>query len=81
MVKVAVDCRMLGMSGVGVYLENFLDYTLLNYSDINFLLIGTSKLKLYSDLNNVTIQIVEIPPFSIKEYIYFPVKEINNCDI
>lgn len=81
MIKIAVDCRMLGMSGVGVFLKNFLDYALPHYSDIYFLLIGTARLELYSYLDNVTIQTVEIPPFSVREYFSFPVKEINDCDI
>lgn len=81
MMRIAIDCRMLGMSGVGVYLKTILDYALCNYSDINFLLIGTSNLKPYSDLDNVTIQIVEVPPFSAHEFISFPVKEINECNV
>ena len=81
MIKIAIDCRMLGMSGVGVFLKNFLDYALSHYSDIYFLLIGTSRLELYSYLDNVTVRTVEIPPFSVKEYFSFPVKEINDCNI
>lgn len=81
MIKIAVDCRMLGMSGVGVFLKNFLDYVLPHYSEIYFLLIGTSRLESYSYLDNVTVQMVEIAPFSVKEYFSFPVKEINDCDI
>lgn len=79
--KIAIDCRMLGMSGVGVYLKSFLDYTLIHYVDTNFLLLGTSELELYINLDNVTIKEIEIPPFSIKEYFFFPIKEINECDI
>lgn len=81
MLKIAVDCRMFGMSGVGVFLKNFLDYALPHYSDIYFLLIGTVQIESYSYLDNVTVQTVEIPPFSIKEYFSFPVKEINFCDV
>lgn len=81
MIKIAVDCRMLGMSGVGVFLKNFLDSALSRYSDIHFLLIGTSRLESYSHLENVDIQKVDVNPFSLKEFFSFPVKEINGCDV
>ena len=79
--KIAIDCRMLDMSGVGLFLKNFLDYALLHYPDIYFLLIGNSRLGIYSHLDNVTLRMVDIPPFSVKEYLSFPVKEINDCDV
>ena len=81
MMKIAVDCRMFGMSGVGVFLKNFLDYALPHYSGIRFLLIGTSRLDLYSSLDNVTVRTVDIRPFTLKECFAFPVGEINGCDI
>lgn len=81
MMKIAIDCRMIGMSGVGVFLKSFLDYALIHYPNFNFLLLATSDIEPYSDLENVTIQIVEISPFSIKEHFSFPVKAINDCDI
>lgn len=79
--KIAIDCRMLGMSGIGFFLKSFLDYALPRYSDIHFLLIASSRIEAYSHLNNVTVRLVEIPPFSVKEYFSFPVKDINACDV
>lgn len=79
--KIAIDCRMFGMSGIGLFLKNFLDYALPHYPDIHFLLIGNSRLEMYSHLDNVIVRIVDIPPFSVKEYLSFPVKEINDCDV
>ena len=40
--KIAIDCRMLTKSGIGVYLENILEY-LLDSSRYSFLLIGEKK--------------------------------------
>ena len=79
--KIAIDCRMFGMSGIGLFLKNFLDYTLSHYPDIQFLLIGSFQLESYSYLDNVTVRSVDIPPFSVKEYFSFPVQDINNCDV
>ncbi|MBV1680230.1 glycosyltransferase family 4 protein [Bacteroides stercoris] len=79
--KIAIDCRMFGMSGIGLFLKNFLDYALPHYPDIHFLLLGDYRLEIYSHLDNVIVRNIDILPFSMKEYLSFPVKEINDCDV
>jgi len=80
--KIAVDCRMLGMSGIGVFLENILSYLIPQNTNIDFILIGSAeKLGQYKDLSNCQMLINEIPIFSVKELLFFPVKEINKCDV
>lgn len=79
--KVAVDCRMISDSGIGCYLSNIL-YYLVNNKSISFLLIGDpNKLKKYEKTDNCQILPVSIPIFSLKELFFFPVREINQCDI
>lgn len=78
--KIAIDCRMYGLSGIGVYLREILPY-ILNTKN-NFLLLGEKdKLREYEKFKNVEIFECNIPIFSIKELLFFPVKEINKCDI
>jgi len=79
--KIAVDCRMLEMSGIGNYLENILHYWLKN-NDLHFLLIGNSKkIQKLSLSDNCEILHCEIPIFSVKEFLCFPTKKINQCDV
>jgi len=82
---IAIDCRMLNASGIGVYLRGCLPFFL--QSDNNFLLIGDSK-KLF-DLsylfNNKNIEIADckIKTFSLSELFFFPIKilgKINKAD-
>jgi len=79
--KIAVDCRMLEMSGIGNYLENILHYWL-KRNDLSFLLIGnTKKIKKLSLSDNCEILHCETPIFSVKEFLCFPTKKINQCDV
>lgn len=76
--KIAIDCRTLGNSGIGVYLREILKYIL--KEDAEFLLIGDiEKLKKYSS-KNIKILDCKIKPFSLGEILSFPRKEINKYD-
>lgn len=78
--KIAIDCRMINSSGIGVYFKNILEHMLLNTS-VNFLLLGKKdELVNFQRRENCRIMPVDILPFSIKELIQFPIKEINECD-
>jgi glycosyltransferase involved in cell wall biosynthesis len=80
--KFAIDCRMLGMSGIGTYLENVLDELVINHHEHNYLLIGQNKtLQKYKGKDHVYILESVIKPFSLKELFCFPTKEINKCDV
>lgn len=81
--KIAVDCRMIGMSGIGVYIENIVNEFVNHYSDgYEFLLIGGQyDLSRYLKCPNVSVFYVNIPIFSLQELIHFPVEKINKCDI
>lgn len=78
--RVAIDCRMIEYSGIGVYFKNILEYILLDTS-IDFLLLGhEDTLMKFKNRENCRIISVDIRPFSVKELVWFPVKEINRCD-
>ena len=81
--KIAIDCRMINSSGVGIYLQGVLPYLLKSHND--FLLLGnTSDLQLFKSYTNVNILQCNIKPFSIKDLFYFPpslLKHINSCSL
>lgn len=80
--KIAIDCRMFGKSGIGVFLDNILEYLLSMNPDTFFLLIGEcEKLKYFNHFPNCEIFHTDISVFSLGECLKFPVKEINKCDV
>lgn len=79
--KVAVDCRMLYMSGIGVYLKNIL-FHLVEYNEIEWVLFGKKEeLNVFTSKENCSIEECNIPIFSFKEYLKFPVDKVNECDL
>jgi len=80
---IAIDCRMIDSSGVGVYLRGVLPFFL--QSQNNFLLLG-NKAWLNSFASNVNVKIIEcnVKPFSLKELFFFNgkiTKQINKSDV
>jgi glycosyltransferase involved in cell wall biosynthesis len=73
--KIAIDCRMLGMSGIGIVLKTILDNLPLCHQ---YVLIG-DKNKLCKYTANKIIECF-IPIFSLKEYFLYPVLTVNKCD-
>jgi glycosyltransferase involved in cell wall biosynthesis len=81
MQKIAIDCRMLGMSGIGVYLQSILPH-LFSYKETDFILIGdVVLLQQFAHISNVKVISCTIRPFSIQELYSFPIKEVNSCDV
>jgi hypothetical protein len=84
MMNITIDCRMLGASGVGVYLRECLPWLL--DSANGFILLG-NKEKLSAitgDHQNVQILDCRIKPFSMRELFAFPrgiLKKINQTDL
>ncbi|MDR0731771.1 MAG: glycosyltransferase family 4 protein [Treponema sp.] len=81
--KIAVDCRSLDSSGVGVYLRGCLPYFLASAHD--FLLIGPAeKIRpLTEGRRNCSILDCSVKPFSPAELFFFPAglrKAINRSD-
>jgi glycosyltransferase involved in cell wall biosynthesis len=80
---IAIDCRMIDSSGIGVYLKGCLASML--QTDYSFLLLGNrEKLRSYFANQNVRIIECDIKPFSIKETFFFPskiTKKINKASV
>ena len=78
--KLAIDCRFIGKSGIGTYIENILDELVAHHPENEYLLIAEKPFADYVSLSNIRYVITDIKPFSLKELFRFPVKEINKCD-
>lgn len=78
--KLAVDCRLIGQSGIGTFIENVLVHMIEN-KNFSFVLIGSKqKLKEYAHVDNCKVIECDIKSFTLKELLHFPVKAINECD-
>lgn len=81
--KIAIDCRMSGKSGIGTFLDGILPY----FSDgaNTLLLLGISSLpESFPFTTNCSCFPCNIKPFSIRELFFFPrniAKRINECDV
>lgn len=79
--KVAVDCRMINMSGIGVYLRNVLLH-LVEYNKIEWVLFGNRhELDFFISFANCKVEECNIQIFSFNEYFRFPVDKVNECDL
>lgn len=78
--KLSIDCRFLGKSGIGTFLENILNELLCNHPENFYVLIMDNKQLWDKKYTNVTIVRTSIKPFTLKEFFSFPTHEINSCD-
>lgn len=78
--KIAIDCRFIGKSGIGTYIENILDELVHNHPENEYLLIADKTFDDYVSFSNIRYVITDIKSFSLKELFLFPVDEINKCD-
>lgn len=77
----AIDCRVLDSSGIGVFLRECL--LRFNSQDVSLLLIGSAEKIRKLSLKNTSILECNIKTFSLKELFCFPkslLKQINKCD-
>lgn len=78
--RIVVDARFIGKSGIGTYIENVVYHLLNEHSEHSYLFI-VEKEGVFQEKENVKVMLCDIPPFSIKEMFFFPVKEINTYDV
>lgn len=79
--RIAIDCRFWGKSGIGTFIENVVHELLENHPEHTYLIIKTPETRLDWQLGHVEIQETGINPFSIREMVTFPVDQINACDV
>lgn len=81
MIKLVIDCRMLGASGIGVYLRELLPFLLKDFEC--YLLGNRETLSSFLTKNTYCID-CNIKMFSLKEMFFFPstiLQKINACDV
>lgn len=78
--RIAIDCRLIGSSGIGTFIENVLEYIVRN-THHSFVLIGdTDKLDKYANLPNCSIVKCAYNSFSSNELLRFTSDAVNRCD-
>lgn len=78
--KIAIDCRLIGQSGIGTFIENVLIH-IVRHSDHQFVLIGDKKaLAQYYQIPNCYIVECNYHSFTWQELLRFPTREVNLCD-
>jgi glycosyltransferase involved in cell wall biosynthesis len=76
---IAIDCRMINSSGVGVYLRGVLAVMLRSPND--FILLGNSaQLEFYKQNTNVCVIECNVKPFSLRELFFFPEKILEKIN-
>ena len=79
MLRIAIDCRMIGSGGIGTFISELIPYFLENNE---CLLIGTHEQCMpFVRMQNVEFCFCDIPCFSLKEIYSFPkeiIKKINS---
>lgn len=81
--KIAIDCRMSGKSGIGTFLDGILPF-MLDSSDSFFLIVAVDCKMPYTNYKNCTVASCNVKPFSVKEVVFFPqsiLRQINECDV
>lgn len=79
--RIAIDCRLIGQSGIGTFIENVVPHMVAT-PDAEFVLVGDkAQLADYAGRENCTVVECTYGSFSPKELLRFPVKEVNTCDV
>ena len=81
MMRIAIDCRLIGQSGIGTFIENVVPHMVAT-PDADFVLVGDkAQLADYAGRENCTVVECTYDSFSPKELLRFPVKAVNTCDV
>ena len=79
--NIAIDCRLIGQSGIGTFIENVIHH-MVEMPNTNFVLIGNQQaLATYTNRPNCHIVPCSYGSFTWQELLCFPTKEINRCDV
>lgn len=78
--KIAIDCRLIGRSGIGTYIENVVEVAT-RRTDIQFVLLGDETLLAsYAAMPHCRVVHCCLKSFTLGELFRFPVDEVNACD-
>ena len=78
MMRIAIDCRMIGSGGIGSFISELIPYFL---EENQCLLIGThEQCSPFISLPNVEFCYCDIKPFSLKETFFFPAEVLDRIN-
>lgn len=77
---ISIDCRFIGKSGIGTFIEGVARSLISEHPEHNYLLIVEKKIAELSGCANVRQIVTDIHPFTLKEMFCFPLKDINKTD-
>ncbi len=78
--RIAIDCRLIGQSGIGTFIENNLIH-FVKHTEHQFLLIGSKQaLAPYYQQSNCHFVECNYRSFTWQELLCFPTDEVNQCD-
>lgn len=78
--KIAIDCRLIGQSGIGTYIQNLVAHAV-NISGNSYVLIGNiHALESYAQRPNCIVVDCRHKSFTLQELFSYPTKEVNQCD-
>ena len=78
--KIAIDCRLIGQSGIGTYIQNLVAHAV-NISGNSYVLIGNiHALESYAQRPNCIVVDCRHKSFTLQELFSYPTKEVNRCD-
>lgn len=75
----AIDCRFIGKSGIGTFIENIVDCMLKKHPENDYLLIVSHDTS-FRVHGSFRLLKTNLKPFSLQELLVFPVSQINKCD-
>ena len=78
--RLAIDCRLIGETGIGTFIENVLSH-IVTYTGNEYVLIGNAD-KLANYQHQACCKVVECSfrSFTPSELLRFPIREVNACD-
>lgn len=80
--KIAIDCRFMGNSGIGTFLYNILSELVAHHNENEYLFVCDGNVPLITNgKNNISVITIDIKPLSMKELLFLPTKEINKCNV
>lgn len=78
--KIAIDCRLIGSSGIGTFIENVVAHITEETRHTYLLIAPPDRLAAYRARPNCRVVACTLPGFSLNELLRFPTAEVNRCD-
>lgn len=78
--RLAVDCRLIGQTGIGTFIENVLNCLVLHTGNEYVLIGNADRLGRYQQQGRCRVVDCRFRSFTPTELLRFPMREVNECD-